>query len=245
MKRMLTTVLASTALLGSSLALISQEALPDVCQTGFSPADLNDDGKITREEVSAQRDRQFEQIDADNDGGISRDELAQCVGNAHLRKLDAAAGQGKSTDWDNLDLGEQDQLTQRDYVDLARRAWLTDDRDMQAALTGNRKAETEEEYAKNLAEFFRAHDINEDKILVQSEYDTGIDPDGWMRSYLNREYTTLDADDSDSVTLLEYRDAGLAALLAGQEDTPDENIARDQPDVIPEDASIYDFYMNE
>jgi len=245
MKRMLTTVLASTALLGSSVAPFAQEALPDVCQTGFSPADLNDDGKITREEVSAQRDRQFEQIDANNDGEISRDELAQCVGNAYLRKLEAAADEGKSTDWDNLGLGEQDQLTQREYVELARRAWSTDDRDMQAALTGNRQAKTEEEYAKNLAEFFRAQDSNGDKIMVQSEYETGVDPDGWMRSYLNREYTTLGADDSDSVTILEYRDAGLAAFLAGQEDTPDENIARDQPDIIPEDTPIYDFYMNE
>lgn len=245
MTRLFTTLLASTALLSSPSMPIAQEGLPGVCQTGFSPGDLNDDGRLTTEEVSAQRDRQFKQIDANNDGEISRDELARCIGNAYLKKLNAADDKDRSGDWDSVDLEDRDQITQREYVELARKAWSEGDRDMQRSLSGTGQAETEEEFAKNVADFFRAHDADEDKIMIQSEYDTGIDPDGWIRSALNREYTTVDADNSDSVTILEYRDAGLAALLAGQEDTPDENIARDQPEIIPEDTSIYDFYLNQ
>lgn len=48
------------------------------CNTGFFAADTNDDAILTEEEIEAASTEVFEEIDADDDGSISREEFVNC-----------------------------------------------------------------------------------------------------------------------------------------------------------------------
>jgi Ca2+-binding EF-hand superfamily protein len=72
----------TTVTVGVALALVLAAAAPAAAQTGprgphflFEEMDLNNDGEVSLDEMRNHRGARFDQADADNDGSLSRDEM--------------------------------------------------------------------------------------------------------------------------------------------------------------------------
>lgn len=72
----------STTILCSSVALavpaLAQNA--SYCDEGYAAADTNNDNVLSEEEVSAVREKEFNDMDANGDGTVSREEYGTCMG---------------------------------------------------------------------------------------------------------------------------------------------------------------------
>jgi Ca2+-binding EF-hand superfamily protein len=112
------TLMTTTALIGLALAAATPAAFAQssdqqsataqggasgaaasFCQQGWSQADQDGDGNVTREEIDALARAEFRQIDADGDGEITQSEFDDCM--SRMRQASARTGQsdgGMQTD---------------------------------------------------------------------------------------------------------------------------------------------------
>jgi len=87
--KIVTTVLATLALVGTAYAADNK---PDKAQTkdpGFNVLDSNNDGYVSRTEArrNPELSKQFKQADRNNDGKLSRTEYLTVMTKSDLRKL--------------------------------------------------------------------------------------------------------------------------------------------------------------
>ncbi|MGX0877743.1 Ca2+-binding EF-hand superfamily protein [Roseovarius sp. MBR-154] len=226
MKRFYATLLASTSLLVAAPALAQSEAEPaTICQNAFYPADKDNDGTLTKTEIKNHRDAVYEQLDANKDGSIDREEYVNCVGakeSKSAQDMQEARKDGRFTvgKWSDLKIPQKDQLSAQEFAELAERAWTNKDTEMQAALSSGQQDGSRESFAKAAVDRFRAFDADDDGILTKSEYENHVVTEGrWSEEALNARFDDLDADGSGGISPTEFRGAGTWAPQPGQADT--------------------------
>jgi Ca2+-binding EF-hand superfamily protein len=228
MKRFYATLLASTSLLVAAPAVAQSEAEPaTVCQNAFYAADTDGDGKLTKTEIENHRDAVFEQLDANKDGTINREEYVNCVGDKEMKSAQDIKNAKENSrfsvgTWSDLEIPQKDQLSAEDFAELAERAWKNEDSEMQAALGSGQQDGSRESFAKAAADRFRAFDANDDGILTKSEYENQVVTEGrWSEDALNERFDARDADGSGGISPTEFRGAGTWAPQPGDADAQD------------------------
>jgi Ca2+-binding EF-hand superfamily protein len=235
MKRFYTALLASTTLAVAAPALAQSEAEPlTVCQNAFYAADKDDDGTLTKTEIDDHRDVVFEQLDANKDGSIDREEYVNCVGQKDMQSAQDIKDTKESSrfsvgTWSDLEIPPKDQLSAQDFADLAERAWKDEDTELQAALGSGQQDGSRESFAKAAADRFRAFDTNNDGILTKSEYENQVVTEGrWSEDALNERFDARDADGSGGISPTEFRGAGTWGPQPGDADPQDKDASDTQ-----------------
>jgi Ca2+-binding EF-hand superfamily protein len=208
-------LIATSALLAAVPALGAEEDMAGYCQTAFYPADKDGDGTVTEKEVSAQRDAQFSQIDANGDGSIDRDEFLNCVGQAEKQKISAFSGGSADYEvgeWSDLKLDRKEDLTAEEFAALSKEAWESGDAEMQSSVSYSEDAQSEEEFAAAAVDRFRKHDANGDGVLSKSEYETPAREETWSDEEMTKRFDSLDANGDGVISPMEYHGAATQAL---------------------------------
>lgn len=207
MKRMIPTILASTALFTAAPALAESHSGGDMAGGcgNFEPGDINRDAGLSQEEIETLRDTEFSKLDADGDGIVSRGEWAECEAQKQAAMTGDGEGKFEVGTWSDLNLEPNDKLSGEQWAARAEEAWNADQGKAQQVFSGADKAESAEQFAAAAVERFRSHDQNGDGVLTKSEYEST--PRGRDDADLDARFDQLDADDTGGISPQEYRAA--------------------------------------
>lgn len=217
MRRILTTLLTSTAVLGAGAAFAatdgSAQATNNICENGFATGDTNADGYLSQAEIKKMRDVEFGQIDANDDSKVSRDEYTDCFGGAAAKtKKQAAEMQGEKPEkvakWADIDPGERKQLSAEEWASRAQEAWQESPASARDVFTYNDWVEKEEHFARAATNRFQQQDQNRDGVLTQNEYETLAREVKFDDEALEERFDSRDVDESGTISPQEYRGAG-------------------------------------
>jgi len=215
MTRILTTLLASTTLLGagSAMAATSGEAPKSICANAFTTANINIESGLSQAQIEAIRDTEFSDLDANDDGKISRAEFTDCMGKAEKAAQEQAAegqesGKFEVGKWSDLELEINDKLSAEEWADLAEQAWETSPADAQKVFTYNDWIETEEHYAQAAINRFKQQDQDGDGVLTKNEYETLAREIKFDEEALDQRFDAMDVDETGAISPQEYRAAG-------------------------------------
>lgn len=216
MTRMITTILASTALL--SAAPVLAESHSDSAQaknpcTKTQLGDVNRDAGLSQQEIKTLRTTEFDQLDADGNGIVSREEWAECEAQKQAAMQKASISEdGESKfevgKWSDLNLDVNDKLSAEQWVDKAEKAWEDDQQKAQQVYSTSEDAQSREDYAINVVARFREHDKDNDGMLSKSEYEDTMRGKGFDDAEMNKRFGQLDSDADGEVTRDEYLNAG-------------------------------------
>ncbi len=226
MQRLFATFLASTTMLTAAPALASSHGVPDFCEHAFLPVDVNET-KLSKEEIKELRDAEYESLDANKDGTITREEMVNCIGKQEKKAREAAIEFEKRDDyevgnWSDLDLKQAEQLSGEEFAELAREAWQDSPAAAQETFTFQADAGTEAEFAAAAIQRFKMQDANNDGILTKEEYETSVSEMKWSEEAINERFDALDVDESGGISPQEYRAAGTWMAEAGAMNTEQE-----------------------
>lgn len=219
MKTLITPILTSATLIAAIPALAADDAESDimgVCQGALMPADTDADSKYSQGEVEALRNAEFEQLDANKDGSIDREEYVACMKGAQEAEAKMAQEFKDSNEFEMnrwLDLSDADQMTREEYAAFAEEAWDEGDemkKDSVARMRDEDKGDVER-FAHAAAQRFRSHDADGDGIITQEEYENSPRGREFDAAAVERRFDNLDADDSGGISPQEYRPGGVWA----------------------------------
>lgn len=81
-------LIVSTVLIGTAAVATSAAPRGERAAISFTEMDINSDGLLTLEDLTAMRDARFAELDANGDGAVSRDEFAaHAINEAQARGL--------------------------------------------------------------------------------------------------------------------------------------------------------------
>lgn len=215
MKQIITPIFASATLIAAVPAIAATDAENDmmaVCDGALIEADDNKDGKMSPGEIDALANARFEQLDANKDGSIDREEFVACMMNERKAQQEkAAAGEKDGTykvgDWDQLT--RKPELTAAEYGKVAESAWAENDEEMKNATArmDDDADQSAESFAHAATQRFKSHDANGDGVITQSEYEMPASETEYSEAALEDRFDSKDADDSGAISPQEYRAA--------------------------------------
>lgn len=247
MTRFVMTYLATTVLSGlPALAATDQSAesdMPAFCEHAFIPADRNGDAQLSPEEIKAQRAAIFEQLDANKDGSIDREEYVACIGKAEKNAQEAAEKmEDQSEDvatWDDVKAADQS-LTAEDFMALAEKAWEDSPAAASKVFTYNEWLESEEQFARSAVNRFMMQDKDNDGVLTKEEYETRARDRQWPSKAVEARFESLDANGDGAISPQEYAAAGTMAAQPGLTDTDSADTEAQSDNVV---VPVYVYYV--
>ncbi|EAR52329.1 hypothetical protein OG2516_07627 [Oceanicola granulosus HTCC2516] len=184
------------------------------CASAFYAADLDLDGLLNLDELTAARDGVFESLDANEDGSISRDEYVTCEQGGFDARLARTAGrlaeggtEALDAMWSNI-AGDEDTVSREDFMASA-----------QAAYEGNRDAEDRawshpylgaaddedlselsiEQFAASSAFTFETTDRDGNDVMSRDEWLARAEQLEVTADQINHRFDALDANADDAL----------------------------------------------
>lgn len=249
MKRIVTPLLASTALLALPAFASTDSAESDMqsfCENAFYGGDSDADNKLNLEEITRLRDAQYESLDANSDGSIDRDEFVNCIGLSHETTKKQAAElktseEEKAEAWSEM-AADGPEVTAKDYADRAQAAWQKDPKKAQEIFTYNEWVENEEHYARAAINKFKSLDQDGDNVLTQEEYKTLPRDIQFDEQSLNARFDAMDADGSGTISPPEWRGAGVWAQDPGLRETGDDESDQSSSESMEDGTPVQIYY---
>lgn len=242
MKPILASLLATTAAAVAVPAAGQDDLGQPICENAFVPVDPNGDGQLTEAEIRELRDAEFEQLDANDDGSIQREEYRTCIGQAEERARRAAVEAEKSDafevgNWSDLEMVQKEEMSGAEFLARAHKAWAEGEVDAAWSTFTFEAAEdhgNELSFARAAVQRFRMHDANNDGVLTQEEWETPARMFEFNDAALDERFDVMDTDNSGAISPQEYRAAGTQAV----------GLAATEADAAEELPVYYEFYLN-
>ncbi|MEI4263648.1 hypothetical protein [Roseovarius sp. D0-M9] len=252
MKHIITPIFVSAALCTSVPALAATDAEQDMmgfCAGALTPIDKNQDEKLSAEEIEAGATARFEEMDANKDGSIQREEYVKCMKDARDAEQQRAAEGEESGEYDIgewSDISDDDQITAADYAKVTEKAWAENDEAIKDATArmSEETSDSAEGFAHAATQRFKSHDANGDGIITQQEYETPAREAKYDDQALERRFDDMDTDESGAISPQEYNGAaawGRGALVAG--DSADESATNSAEAGNGDGVSILRYYI--
>jgi len=240
----LTTAIMTTTALVAAPAFAAEEDMAGFCENAFYAGDKNADGTLTQEEIAEMRDAEFEQLDADKDGSISRTEFRTCMAQKRdtAAEQEAKSGEDKA-EWSDLASDGSDSLTREEFVNAVEFAWEGGE-DSKNTLFKELSANMEdaidetdrkEGFAQAAVSRFQTADTNGDGVLTQKEFETPAREKTYSDQGLDKQFQETDADNSGAISPQEYSAAAtwstsaMGTQASGSEDASSAEAQGDVP----------------
>lgn len=237
----LTTAIMTTSALVAAPAFAAESDMAGFCENAFFAADKNADGMLGQDEIAELRDLEFNELDADADGSISRAEYRTCMAE---QRVEAAKQQAESDDpmlsWKDVAPDGASSVSREDFSASAREAWKkreeTENNLYNHLVAGMEDAlaedEREEGFAQAAVARFQSADTNGDGILTQKEFETPARDRKYDAAALESRFAEMDEDGSGAISPQEYRAAGswsTKAMETGTDETSDVEVEMGVP----------------
>jgi len=206
----ITAAVAASFTLTSGAAMAQDAASP--CDQAYSMTDVNDDGYISKIEMTDYVEKQTSAMDADQSGSVSRDEYINCS------LVNATPGQASRTEEDMtaMDADGDGMITQEEFMQAGAGTHA-------AAIAGDRVAAdragrliffvegetvpemqtmTLNEFAARTALMFMSLDQNLDQAIDRAEFIAEA-PTTTFKDIRNAEFDQADTDQSGDLTQIE------------------------------------------
>lgn len=230
MRNVHTSAIALAAAAGFALAAHAQETqgndpgAPSFCDKQWHMVDGSGDGFVSRGEASSAIDAEFDQIDADDNGEITKTEYVDCK--TRTGEQQAATADRNEESFSEADADQNDALTREEFRESARQAfeesqsaagtgddaflvlrryvWLTPEEGQDAAAVQDM---SEEEVAARSVRTFNALDTNDDDIIDTREWAKQSPVSGPSEEQASLDFDKIDADATNSISKEEYQQA--------------------------------------
>ncbi|MGR3491131.1 MAG: EF-hand domain-containing protein [Shimia sp.] len=199
------------------------------CDTAFTPADANADGLLSDDEIREMRISEYDNLDANKDGSISREEYVNCtVQQGETAARDAMAMAADEAMFDALDTDGDDSVSFGDWAAAGLTAYrttiegdldgsfdspfiaLSEDERMGTGADGtDDQAEAapqmdEDEYASRIARYFANLDRDRDGQMTREEFMNRLEPRVVDSTEILNRFEDADTDGSGDISQEEF-----------------------------------------
>ena len=169
------------------------------CERTFAKVDANGDGIISTKEASNASGKEFDRLDTDKSGAISKDEWQKCGDMASINQMDKMP-LNTDQEFKAADQDKNNKVTKEEAAKSAENTYKQNSGSGQSA----------EEAARNYGARFAMIDTNGDGAISKDEWDNRD------KAKVDTAFGNLDKDDNGKLSKSEYQEARNASQNNGK-----------------------------